>query len=136
MSSFREALGLDIGAARIGVARINYIAQISEPLVVLQNDDKFVTKLQKIIVENHTDLIVVGLPRNMSGETTKQTEYVRGFVTSFASCIDTTIVYQDETLSSVAADARLSKKLPSSMQDAVAAAVILEDYIQTIRVQD
>lgn len=127
---FTNALGLDVGMVRIGVARINFIARISEPLVVLQNDASFLQKLGDLVIEHSADLIVVGLPRNMSGQTTKQTELVVDFVKNLSGADLPELVYQDETLSSVAADARLTKKT-AHMQDAVAAAIILEDFLQT-----
>jgi putative Holliday junction resolvase len=129
MNNFTNALGLDVGGARIGVARINSIAQISEPLVVLRNDDQFSTELKKLIVEYSADLIVVGLPRNMKGERTQQTEIVESFVGSHIEPLGVRVIYQDETLSTVAAEARMPKK-DAHLQDAYAACVILEDFMQ------
>ena len=60
MSKFLNALGLDVGMARIGVARINAIAQISEPLSVVKNDGNTFDVLNKLISEYSIDLIVVG----------------------------------------------------------------------------
>ena len=98
MSNFVNALGLDVGDARIGVARINSIAQIAEPLVVLQNNDRFMTELTELILEYSIDLLVVGLPRNMSGEKTKQTAVVEHFAQEVLSRCPIRHVFQDETL--------------------------------------
>ncbi len=130
MNKFTNAIGLDVGAVRIGVARINSIAQIAEPLVVLQNDDTVHDQINKLTIEYSADLIVVGLPRNMSGETTKQTEYVRDFVEELEKCTTVTVVFQDETLSTVVASQRTTSKT-KNIEDAVAAAVILEDFLVT-----
>lgn len=130
MSNFVNALGLDVGDARIGVARINSIAQIAEPLVVLQNNDRFMTELTELILEYSIDLLVVGLPRNMSGEKTKQTAVVEHFAQEVLSGCPIRHVFQDETLSTVAAVARMPKNA-EHLQDAYAACIILEDYIQT-----
>ena len=128
MNNFTNALGLDVGQARIGVARINTIAQISEPLIVLNNDPSFEDKLRGLVDEYSIDLIVVGLPRNMSGEKTAQSEYVETFAKELQDNITTPIVLQDETLSTVAASQRVTAKT-KSMEDAYAAAVILEDFM-------
>ncbi len=128
MNKFTNALGLDVGQARIGVARSNSIAQISEPLAVLSNDEQFETKLKQLITEYSIDLIVVGLPRNMKGEKTAQSQYVEEFVEHTRTRIDVAIELQDETLSTVAAAERVTEKT-KSMEDAHAAAVILEDYL-------
>lgn len=130
MSKFTNALGIDVGSARIGVARINSIAQIAEPLVVIPSDDKKFETLNRLITEHSIDLVVVGLPRNMNGETTKQTEYVREFTQNFKETCSIEVVFQDETLSTVAAAERTTKTT-KNIEDAVAAAVILEDYILT-----
>lgn len=129
-NSFVNALGLDVGMARIGVARINSIARISEPLAVLANDESFVPDIKKLISEYSIDIVVVGLPRNMNGEKTAQTEYVETFTNKLQTQIDKPIVFQDETLSTVAASERVTPKT-KSMEDAHAAAVILEDFIET-----
>jgi putative Holliday junction resolvase len=130
MSNFTNALGLDVGGARIGVARINSIAQISEPLKVLKNDDQFDKELVSLITEYSADLIVVGKPRNMSGETTQQTEIVEQFAEDHLKKFGVTYVFQDETLSTVAAEGRMPKNA-THLQDAYAACVILEDYLAT-----
>jgi putative Holliday junction resolvase len=130
MNSFTNALGLDVGDARIGVARINSIAQIAEPLIVLKNDDDFSNHLQELIQEYSADILVVGLPRNMSGEKTKQTKVVEDFVAERLADINIKTIFQDETLSTVAAEARMPKNV-QHLQDAYAACVILEDFLQT-----
>ena len=130
MNKFTNALGLDVGAVRIGVARINSIAKIAEPLMVLQNNDAVNDQINRLTIEYNADLIVVGLPRNMSGETTKQTEYVRDFVEELIKSTSINIVFQDETLSTVAASQRMTIKT-KNIEDAVAAAVILEDFLIT-----
>lgn len=129
MSKFTNALGLDVGDVRIGVARINSIAQIAEPLVVLKNDERFTAKLEELITEYSADLIVVGLPRNMSGEKTKQTTIVEHFAEANLK-LGIPYIFQDETLSTVTAEARMPKK-SDHLQDAYAACVILEDFMQT-----
>jgi putative holliday junction resolvase len=128
-NSGKELLAIDVGEVRIGVARVNTIARIPEPLTVLKNNDSFCARLTQIIADNKSDVLVVGLPHNMSGEATKQTDYVLSFVAKISDSISIPMVYQDETLSSVAADQLLTKST-LNMQDAVAAAVILEYYLR------
>ena len=120
-------LGLDVGERRIGVARINVVAQIAEPLAVLQNDDDFVTELKALIEEHTINTIVVGMPRNMQGEKTQQSRSVEEFTEKNLCGIGLPVVFQDETLSTVMAEARST--LPKKMEDAVAACVILEDFV-------
>lgn len=130
MSNFTNALGLDIGAARIGVARINAIAKIPEPLCVLKNDDNFNSILNRLIKEHDIDLLVVGKPRNLSGNTTDQTNIVADFMQTLDLSIP--IEYQDETLSTIVASDMVGKKYPKKMEDALAAGVILQDYVMSL----
>ncbi|HOR23545.1 Holliday junction resolvase RuvX [Candidatus Saccharibacteria bacterium] len=125
-------LGLDIGEKRIGVARANVVARLPEPLTTLNNDENFRGLLKEIIKQHDIDTIVVGLPRNLDGRETKQSEYVRGFVNSKLQKIGPAITYQDETLSTVEALERIKlQKKPIDDVDSLAAAVILEDYLNS-----
>ena len=118
-----------MGAARIGVARVNNIARLPEPLCVLKNDDHFTEKLSALIAEHAIDLIVVGRPRNMQGELTEQSRAIERFTEDTIAPLGVRFEYFDETLSTQAALTRVSKKYGPEMEDALAAAVILEDYI-------
>ena len=128
-----SVLGLDVGEKRVGVARVNLIAKIPEPLATLSNDTDFNAKLAAIIQEHSPDAIVVGLPRNMSGEETAQSAYVRQFTNEHLMQYKLPVIFQDETLSSVEAENRLgAAAAQKGAVDAVAASVILEDYLQTL----
>ena len=125
-------LGLDVGEKNIGVARVNLIAKIPEPLAVLTNNSSFSANLGKVVQEYSIDSIVVGLPRSLSGEETKQSKYVRDFVGKNLSQYQ--FVWQDETLSTVNAQLRMKQmgfENQPAMLDSVAACIILEDYILT-----
>lgn len=125
-------LALDIGTVRIGVARANLIARIPEALTTIANDENTLSALQEIIAEYEIDTLVVGLPRNMEGLETKQTKYVQEFCEKTLIQLNIPIVFQDETLTSVAAEAELEKPgkiTPKANVDARAAEIILDDYL-------
>ena len=124
-------LALDIGERKIGIARANTIAKIAEPLVTLANDDQFLSKLKNLIIEHQVERIIVGLPRNLEGQDTKQTSYVKEFIQGLN--LNAEIVFQDEALTSVSAEDLLSssgKAYNKEDIDAVAASIILDDYIK------
>ena len=126
-------LGLDVGESKIGVARVHLIAKIPQRLVTLKNDGNFVPELKKIIGEYSIDEIVVGLPRNLSGDETKQSQSVRSFVESAIIPLGLPVNYQDETLSSKYAEERLKGNIYKKTDiDAEAAVIILEDYLKTL----
>ncbi len=127
--NYTNSLGLDIGSKRIGVARINSVARIPEPLVTLENNDSFTVELKKIIDKEAVDLIVVGLPRNMSGEETQQSNIVKDFVDKvLRPSINLPIIYYDETLSSVDAEKYSDDTKKKRGIDAIAAAEILRYF--------
>ncbi len=132
MAQISNVLGLDIGNKRIGVARVNMIAKLPQPVTVLQNDSMFRNNLDNIISEYQIDLLVVGLPRSLAGIETDQSNSVRNFVESQLGGIKFTL--QDETLSTVTAESAMKQygcDNQPAMLDAVAACIILEDYLKT-----
>ena len=126
-------LALDVGGARIGVAIASSMAKIPRPLTTLNNDDNFAAELGKIIADEEIGILVVGLPRNLSGDETSQTATVKEF-TAKLEMIGIPIHFQDEAVTSAQAEAELiSRGKPYSKGDidALAATYILEDFLQT-----
>jgi len=118
----KEAIGVDVGSVRIGLARGSTAAKLAEPI-------KTVPAAQAIdeIKKLDPDLIVIGLPRSLDGNETGQTAYVRRWVNSAKQVIDKPFFWQDEALTSRTADSSDSK----AGQDAVAASVLLQDFLDT-----
>ena len=128
---FVNALGIDVGARRIGIARVNSVAKIPEPLGTFMNDDTFSQTMSNLIVEHQIDVIVVGLPRNMQGVETPQTNVVREFVDQVIKKVtDLPIIYQDETLTSIAAGHHTHESIARFGLDSLAATEILKDFIK------
>lgn len=128
-----NALALDVGEKRIGVARANLIARLPQALPTLAHDDTVSEAIRAIIEAESIDILVVGLPRNLSGQETAQSAYVRSFVDNTLRNIGVSVVYQDETLSSHVAEDRLKGKAYAKGDiDAGAAVVILQDYLDTL----
>jgi len=129
--AINNVLGLDIGESKTGVARVNMIARLPQVVATLKNDNNFIPEITKIIKEENIDVMVVGLPRNMNGEETAQTKYVRDYVENYLKSLKLPIIFQDETLSSKAAEVRLAGSgYKKTDIDAMAAVVILEDYLE------
>ncbi len=128
-------LALDIGEKRIGVARANAVALIAEPMETMDNDKSFPAKLNELVGSEGATTLVIGLPRNLYGEDTAQTQYVRKFVSNMNIDSGVKVVLQDEATSSLKAEDFLkSQKKPYSKADidAQAAKVILQDYIDSV----
>lgn len=135
MSESTTLLGLDIGEKRIGVARANTIAKLPEPLKTLANDADFIRNLKNLIDEYKANQLIIGLPRGLDGQDTKQTKYVLDFVDELKLQIKLEISLQDEALTSVKAKEYLSsskKSYQKSDIDSVSAMFILDDYLKGI----
>ena len=128
----RNLLALDVGENRIGMAMADTEVRIAVPFGWLEHTETILTDLAEVLLRHEIDVIVVGYPRNQSGEPTKQTAYVEEFVKTIAELdIDAEIVYQDESLTSVQAEARLGTRIKNKGEiDAEAASIILQDYLE------
>lgn len=128
----RNLLALDVGEKRIGMAMADTAVRIAVPFGWLEHTETILADLAEVLLRHEIDVIVVGYPRNQSGEPTKQTAYVEEFVKTIAELdIDAEIVYQDESLTSVQAEARLGTRIKNKGEiDAEAASIILQDYLE------
>ena len=127
----QEVLGLDVGSVRVGVARVNMIAKIPEALsyFLTKND---ITSLRELNHLYQPNAIVVGLPRNMQNEDTKQTEFVRQWMKSVLPIFkDLPFFWQDEAATSIEASELLGPKADKKDIDSLAACIILKDFIAT-----
>jgi putative holliday junction resolvase len=120
-----EFLSVDVGSKRVGIARGSSLARIAEPLKTVALDE-VLSELASL--SNNIDGIVVGLPRGLDGQETSQTKTVRQWVQEAQAHIHKPFYWQDEALTSVAAK---DKGAVEDEVDAVAASVILQDFLDT-----
>lgn len=134
MSQNKKYLALDVGEKRIGVAVGDDMVKIAVPMETIEVDGNELAAIAKYIVKEEADVIVVGYPRNQSGEVTAQTAYAEAFAAQLKS-IAKEVVFQDESLTSVLAEQRLKahgKPYTKADIDAHAAALILQDYLEQV----
>lgn len=127
----KNLIALDVGEKRIGVASATTAIRIAIPMTTLQVDGSEIKEIAEIAIREGADTIVVGYPRNQSGEPTAQTAYVETFAKQLKDIA--TVAFQDESLTSVLAEQRLkSYKKPYTKEDidAQAAVLILQDYLE------
>lgn len=132
MTRTKQLLGLDVGAARIGVAVADSGVRIAIPHGIVEVDGNEVEALARLVIDNSVDTIVIGYPRNQSGEPTAQTAFVEEFAVKLRD-FDADIVFQDESLTSVMAENRLKSRgtgYDKGDVDSEAAAIILQDYME------
>jgi putative holliday junction resolvase len=129
-STPRYLLGLDVGDARIGVAVASSIARLPRPLKHLQHTTNVFKDIQELVERESINHIVVGLPRNQSGQETAQSQKVRDFAEELEQRLKRPVYFADESLSSVRAEA-LKRALaqPDISTDSLAACYILEEFL-------
>ena len=131
MAAKKSILALDVGDRRVGVALADSQIKIAVPYGYLERSDKIIQQITELMLDHDINILVVGYPRNQSGEATKQTESVEQFAEELAEIeIDADLVFQDESLSSVEAERRLGRVKDKGEIDAEAASIILQDYLE------
>ncbi|MBB1554698.1 Holliday junction resolvase RuvX [Candidatus Saccharibacteria bacterium] len=133
MGKTEYLLALDVGEKRIGVAQADSQVRIAVPLGAVLVDGQELATLRQHIKDTRADRLIVGYPRNQSGEPTKQTAFVEQFVARLNP--DVPVHYQDESLTSVLAKERIGgsisrRQREKGVVDAEAAVIILEDYLE------
>lgn len=130
--SSRTLVGLDVGEKRIGVSVADPSIRIAVPFSTIEVDGSEIQSIAEIVLKEQADTLVVGYPRNQQGEATAQTAYVENF-TKLLEDLDVSIVFQDESLTSVMAEQQLkahNRPYSKGDIDAMAAAIILQDYLE------
>ncbi|USN96877.1 MAG: Holliday junction resolvase RuvX [Candidatus Nomurabacteria bacterium] len=124
-------ISLDVGTKRIGVAVADTIVPIASPLTTVVVDGTELEVIKNIIKERAVEKVVVGYPRNQSGDPTEQTTVSEAFGNKLQDVVE--VVYQDESVTSVAAENLLKtsgKPYGKGDIDALAASIILQDYLE------
>ena len=135
---------MDVGERRIGVAVSDATGTLATPMSVLRArslDEGAVEIVSKALTrlardEEPITTIVVGLPRRLDGTATTMTPRVEAFATALGAKVGVPIVLQDERLTSREAESRLAVRekdwrARKERLDAAAAAIILQDYLDT-----
>ncbi len=125
-------LAFDVGEKRIGVAQGDSQTKIPFPLATVNVDGMELDRIREIISEVVPDGLVVGFPRNQSGEKTAQTAVSLRFGAEL-EVFRVPVYFQDESLTSVAAEEYLKQTKKPYVKadiDARAAAIILDDFLK------
>lgn len=130
-------LGIDYGRARVGVAISDELRLLAHPLETISTKTNVVQRIAEIARERQIEKIIVGFPRNMSGEIGQAAGEVNEFVEKLRPVVPCPIVTWDERLTTVAAERALheaGKKVRESRSyvDQVAAQMILQAYLDRL----
>ena len=131
-----KAMGIDFGLARIGIALSDDTKFLASPYVTYKRktEQEDLTYFVSLINEKKVDEIVCGLPYNMQGEEQEIAQKTREFMQKLHELTNLKIEFVDERLSSSMAEEMLKEterdwKKRKEKLDAVAASIILQDYL-------
>lgn len=132
-----RALGLDLGSKRVGVAIGDRTGTIASPLQVLQRSGSIKRDheaIAKLVVEEEADIVVVGLPLNMSGSSGPAAQAAVDEAAALATVVAVPVVTFDERRTTVTADrammeANMRAQARRRIVDKIAAAVMLQNWL-------
>jgi putative Holliday junction resolvase len=135
-------LGVDVGDARIGIARSDPSGFLATPVETVRRGDGDLLRIAELVIEHEVVEVVVGLPRSLSGREGPAAANVRAFAAELAVVVGVTVRLCDERLSTVTAESvlreqgRPGKKHGQKRRqvvDQAAAVVILQNALDTER---
>lgn len=131
-----KALGIDLGAARIGLALADDLGLLAHPLetIVVKEVANPLARIVEVVKREKIAAIVLGLPRNMDGTYGAAAEKTREFAAKLRARVACPVHFWDERLTSVAAQRALHEtgrtvKQSRAVIDQVAAQMILQGWL-------
>ena len=132
-----RALGIDYGTVKVGLALSDELKMLATPYKVVPSNAALADEIARVVQENNVDTIVMGMPY-YDGAETQTTAKVRAFTERLRTMVAVPIFFWDESFSTQ--DARVarielgvSRKKRAGHQDALAAVVILQSYLESKR---
>jgi putative Holliday junction resolvase len=126
-----RVIALDHGEARCGVAVSDPTGELVTPLAIVERPDtrKGLARVVDVVREREAALVVVGLPITLAGDEGAQAQAARAFASRLAEAVDVPVELHDERLTT-----RMAERTGgSAASDSVAAAHLLESWLQTRR---
>lgn len=126
-------VAVDFGEKRIGLATSDASGLLATARVTLKrkSDAAAVVELDRFCQDEEAGLVVFGIPRSPEGVESPFAVRVRSFAARFERQSGLPVRFHEETLTSDEAMRRLPKTAEREEIDRTAAAVLLEDYLQS-----
>ena len=136
-----KLLALDVGLARIGVAVCDPLQLTVRPLTVVhrQSRNEDFAALAQLVQRQAAQALICGLPLNMDSSEGPQAQTTRKWAMRLAQALRAIlgrplpVIFWDERLSSFAAREIIARTGLDVGEDAAAAAVILQAYLDARR---
>lgn len=125
---------IDFGLKRIGIAVSDKERKIALPVSTVEGGKKAIQNIKAALPLKEVDLILLGLPLEMSGKKGAMAQTVEAFSKTLEQALGIPILLIDERLSSKGADASLrelslNRKKRTEKVDMIAAVLILQTYL-------
>jgi putative holliday junction resolvase len=153
----RRILALDYGRVRIGLALASAHSALAQPLATLEriNRNEDMRRLREIVREHSVKQVVVGLPLRLDGTRGEMAEEAARFARRVHKQLGLPVEMVDERLTSWEAERQMeeqqgrgyqptsvhahgknrAKRSPKTGADAMAAAIILKEYLERQRTE-
>ncbi len=135
-----KLVGLDVGDRRVGIAFGDSDLRMATPVDVLvrASFEQDARAIARFVKDYDAEKIVVGLPRNMDGTQGAQADSVVTYAEKISQAINVPLIFWDERLTTVEATRRTHEtgargKKSRRGIDAIAASLILQDYLDNLR---
>ena len=132
-------MGLDYGDKTVGVAVSDEMLLTAQPLETIHRDRpgklrQTLARIEELLRQYEVETVVIGLPKRMDNSEGERCEKTRAFGEQLEGRTGLEIIYQDERLTTVAADAVLEqggvrRENRKAYIDKVAASLILQTYL-------
>ena len=139
-------MGLDYGAKTVGVAISDEMLLTAQPVETIKRERagklrQTLVRIETLMKEYDVEKVVIGLPKKLNNEEGDRCDKTREFGDMVERRSGLEVVYQDERLTTVAADAVLAeggvrKENRKEYIDKVAASIILQGYLDSISKDD
>lgn len=134
-----RVMGLDVGSKTVGVAisdPLGFTAQGLEIIPIDEDKGEFGFERLAVLVQQYkVERFVVGLPKNMNNTSGPRVEASQAYGERLIEQFRLPVVYQDERLTTVAAErmlieqADISRSKRKKVIDKLAAQLILQNYL-------
>ena len=133
-------LALDYGRVRTGIAVSDVLQIIANPLATIPTK-QLTDYLTDYCSTEKVDKIIIGLPRQMSGDESDSMRYIKPFIGRLKHIMpDMPVELYDERFTSVLAHRAMieggmkkQERQNKANVDKIAACIILEDYMNSIK---
>ena len=131
-------LGIDVGRARVGVARCDPHGMLATPVETLARREEPVASIRRLVDEFEAIEVIVGLPLSLSGAETASTADSRDIAEQLAAVLAVPVRLVDERLTTVSAarglrEAGRTAKNSRSVVDQAAAVILLQHALDLER---